>query len=256
MLRTSLLPFKQSCDRMSERLDGTWRRARQGCDGLWWGIRKANWREQLPSALMLTGLALLLYVGIQYGTMLAAQRRLSHQWEQQQKSAAARGLVVNDGLVRLCIPKIDLSAVVVEGTTHKALLIGPGHLEDTPEPGSPGNSVISGHRDTFFRHLHKLGKGDEVLVQHKGQTYSYRVTGKKIVSPYDVSVIKPSDGSHLTLITCYPTYYVGPAPERLVIFTEQENPQSSAAESARGPEVRPASLGAALGAASAKSAAR
>jgi sortase A len=207
-------------------------------------FRRTNWRENYPTALMLVGLALLLYVGIQYGTLFAAQHRLARQWEEQQKTylAAADSASANDGLMRLTIPKIDLSAVVVEGTTHKALLIGPGHLPDTPEPGNPGNSVISGHRDTFFRHIHELDKGDTVLVQRNGKTYSYQVTGKKVVSPYDIAVIQPSDGSHLTLITCYPTYYIGPAPERLVIFAKLIESQPPATETATGPDLRQTSL--------------
>src|SRR5205085_6619341 len=110
--------------------------------------------------------------------------------------------------------------VVVEGTTRKKLLVGPGHLTDTPEPGANGNSVISAHRDTFFRHIYELKKGDSILVQRAGREYRYEVTGKKIVQPDDISVIKPTTDAQLTLVTCYPTYYIGPAPERLAVFSK------------------------------------
>jgi sortase A len=93
-------------------------------------------------------------------------------------------------------------------------------MTDTAEPGELGNAVISGHRDTFFRHIHELEKGDQVYVERGGRRMVYEVTGKKIVEPDDVSVASPTKDSELTLITCYPTYYIGPAPKRLVVFTK------------------------------------
>jgi len=171
--------------------------------------------------LMVVGVILLVYVGVQYGQMYWAQRDLERRWAAQQtigndqpKSAA---LKMDDGLMRLSIPKIDLAAVVVEGTSHRSLLLGPGHMKETPAPGQAGNAVITGHRDTFFRHIYELQKGDEILVQRSGKTFKYEVTSKRIVQPDDMSVLKPSQESRLTLITCYPTYYIGPAPERLIV---------------------------------------
>jgi sortase A len=113
-------------------------------------------------------------------------------------------------------------------------------LEDTPAPGELGNSVISGHRDTFFRHIHQLVKGDEILVQRNGRTFHYEVTGKQIVQPTDMSVLKPSNHPELTLITCYPTYYIGPAPKRLVVTSKLVD--TAAASGASGaPSVEPLS---------------
>src|SRR5207237_6803091 len=106
-------------------------------------------------------------------------------------------------------------------------------------PGEPGNAVITGHRDTFFRHIYELQKGDEILVRRNGELYKYQVTGKKIVDPEDVSVLKQTTDAQLTLITCYPTYYIGPAPQRLVVFSKlvPTPPASSAAEHRHEPEV-------------------
>lgn len=183
-----------------------------------------NWRKYLPALAIVIGVILLAYVATQYGTMYWEQRQLEREWTQQQQRQAAeanqQGTVIDDGLTRLSIPKIDLSAVIVEGTSRKKLLLGPGHLEETPAPGGEGNSVITAHRDTFFRHIHELSKGDELVVQRNGKLYTYEVQGKKVVKPTDVSVIKPSKDARLTLITCYPTYYIGPAPERLVVFSK------------------------------------
>jgi LPXTG-site transpeptidase (sortase) family protein len=188
-------------------------------------------RRHASSVLILVGALLLAYVGLQYGQMFWSQKRLQDEWirEQQRQtqqlrendSDAARPVALkDDGLTRLSIPIISFDAVVVEGTSNRALLLGPGHLQDTPKPGDSGNSVISGHRDTFFRHIHELEKGDQILVQRNGKTFHYEVTGKHIVQPTDVSVLKPSKGAELTLITCYPTYYIGPAPERLVVTSK------------------------------------
>jgi len=176
---------------------------------------KRSW----PSLLTVAGVALLLYVGSQYATMYAAQRRLAQQWQQQnlQLPTQPAGLVTT--LTRLSIPSINLDAVVVEGVGRRDLLMGPGHMPNTPEPGEPGNVVISAHRDTFFRHIHELKEGDYIIVERAGRRFRYQVTGKKVVEPNDMAVVQPTPGSQLTLLTCYPTYYIGPAPQRLVVFS-------------------------------------
>lgn len=195
----------------------------------------------LPLLGILVGIATLTYVASQYWIMYAEQRRLAQEWDQQQ-GVVQNTAALNDGLTRISIPKINLSAVVVEGTNHKALLRGPGHIKSTPSPGEPGNSVITGHRDTFFRHIYELGKGDIITVQRNGKSFNYEVTGKQIVEPTDVSVLKPTTDAQLTLITCYPTYFIGPAPERLVVFTKLAEPPGAALEpaSAPGPHKRAA----------------
>jgi sortase A len=181
----------------------------------------------LSSALLLAGIALLLYVGVQYGSMYRGQERLAREWAQQQERSFAPG-VPHNLLTRLTIPKIDLDSVIVEGTNRKALLLGPGHMADTAVPGEPGNAVITGHRDTFFRHIYELDKGDSILVQRAGKIYQYEVTGKKVVEPDDLSVIRPSPDARLTLITCYPIYYIGPAPKRLVVFAKMAGQEENA----------------------------
>jgi sortase A len=123
-------------------------------------------------------------------------------------------------LTRLTVAKIGIDAIVVEGASRKELSEGPGHMQQTAEPGETGNAVITGHRDTFFRHIHELTKGDHVQVQRNGRNFIYEVTSKRIVMPEDISVINPTNDPQLTLITCYPTYYIGPAPKRLVVFSK------------------------------------
>jgi sortase A len=177
-------------------------------------------RRALSLLLLATGVALLVYVGVQYGQMLTRQQQLKVQWQQQATSPAFREKPAGTGLTRLKIPKISLDAMVAEGTSRKELLLGPGHLEKTAFPGESGNAVIAAHRDTFFRHISELDQGDEIVVERNGRTFRYEVTGKKVVKPEAVSVIAPSRDARLTLITCYPTYYIGHAPERLVVFSK------------------------------------
>jgi sortase A len=183
--------------------------------------------SRISLALIVVGALLLGYVSVEYFTMYSSQRRLAREWQQQQELARSQPSDkaelkrVSDGLTRISIPKINLTAVVVEGVSRKQLLLGPGHLKDTPAPGEQGNSVISAHRDTFFRHIYELNKGDIITVERNGATYNYKVTGKKVTDPNDITVLKQTHEPQLTLITCYPTYYIGPAPERLAIFSKR-----------------------------------
>lgn len=191
------------------------------------GFLKKLPRNLVPSALITFGALLLLYVGSQYGHMYLEQKRMAEVWELQQQrleenppSVQQAHAPEDDGMVRLVIPKIELTSFIVEGTSRKALLAGPGHITRTAEPGAVGNSVITGHRDTFFRHIHELEKGDQLFVERGGKRFVYEVTGKKVVEPTDLSVTHPTNDSRITLITCYPTYYIGPAPKRLVVFSK------------------------------------
>jgi sortase A len=180
-------------------------------------------RRTLSLILVIVGLALLGYVATQYWGMYRSQKTLEAQWEQQAASASTPGapkLTAEDMLTRVVIPKINLDAIVVEGASRKKLSEGPGHVKETATPGEPGNAVITAHRDTFFRHIYELNKGDDILIRRNGQVFKYQVTGKKIVMPEDVGVLKQTPDPQLTLITCYPTYYIGPAPKRLVVFSK------------------------------------
>jgi sortase A len=107
--------------------------------------------------------------------------------------------------------------VVLQGTNSRMLRLGPGHIEGTPLPGEGGNSGIAGHRDTFFRGLKDIRKNDEIQFQAATGLFRYQVEWVKVVAPDDLSVLSPSSESALTLVTCYPFYFVGPAPKRFVV---------------------------------------
>jgi len=122
------------------------------------------------------------------------------------------------GLVgRIDIPRLDLSAVVFEGTSDGTLARGVGHLRGSAGPGEPGNLVLAGHRDTFFRDLRNIRQGDEVNIMGPQGEFEYQVESISIVEPDQTEVLKPGDGSTLTLITCYPFRYIGNAPERFIV---------------------------------------
>ncbi len=180
-------------------------------------------RRVMSLALVVIGVVLLGYVAGQYWGMYRSQKNLEAEWQRQAATVSVPGkapVSPDQLLTRLEIPKIQVDAIVVEGASRHDLSEGPGHMKQTAQPGETGNAVITAHRDTFFRHIYELNKGDQIQVRRSGRTFTYEVTGKKIVMPEDISVIKPTNNPQLTLITCYPTYYIGPAPKRLVVFSK------------------------------------
>jgi sortase A len=164
------------------------------------------------------GAGLLGYVTSQYWYMYHTQQLLEAEWERQ--AAANPAASDTPVLTRISIPKINLAAIVLEGASSRQLSAGPGHITDTAMPGDAGNAVITGHRDTFFRRIFELEQGDEIVIARNGRLFRYQVTGKKVVKPDDMSVLQPTSDAELTLITCYPIHYIGPAPKRLVIFSK------------------------------------
>lgn len=126
---------------------------------------------------------------------------------------AAEGSLVG----RIDIPRLDLSAIVFEGTSDDTLARGVGHLQGSATPGERGNLVLAGHRDTFFRELRDIRQGDQVRVKAPDGVYQYSVDSTSIVQPNQIEVLRPSDDATLTLITCYPFSYIGSAPERFIV---------------------------------------
>ena len=126
-----------------------------------------------------------------------------------------------DTVARLSIPRLNGEWYVVEGTDDKDLRLGPGHLTGTAFPGEKGNCVIAGHRDTQFRKLKDIRKGDEILLRTSVGESRYLVTGYEIVKPTDTHSLLPTPTAELNLVTCYPFYYVGNAPKRFIVHAEQ-----------------------------------
>lgn len=120
-------------------------------------------------------------------------------------------------LGRLEISRLNLSAMVREGVDAHTLSESVGHVPSTALPGHSGNFALAAHRDTLFRALKDIKPDDLITFQSPHQTYSYRVQDTHIVKPTDVSVLRSDGHETLTLITCYPFYYVGSAPERFIV---------------------------------------
>jgi sortase A len=133
--------------------------------------------------------------------------------------------VKGDVIGALSIPRLKLRLAVIEGTDSEQLAKGVGHYPGTAFPGTGGNAVLAGHRDTIFRGLGKLQPGDRLDVETVNGKVTYIVKDFKIVKADDRSVIVPRNDEVLTLITCYPFYYVGPAPDRYIVTAVRQSPE-------------------------------
>ena len=129
---------------------------------------------------------------------------------------------------RLEIPRLRLSAMVVEGTSERDLRRAVGHVPGTALPGMFGNVALAGHRDSFFRPLQGIRRNDTITLRTKGAVYRYRVASATVVGPRDVEVLRTAGRDELTLITCFPFYYIGAAPERFVVRAERVERASAA----------------------------
>lgn len=130
--------------------------------------------------------------------------------------------VATGGLIgRLDIPRLGLSVIVIEGEDKTTLRRAAGHVPGTALPGQAGNVGITGHRDTFFRPLRNIQRNDIITLTTLQGEYRYRVVSTRVVSPGDVEVLNSTGGEILTLVTCHPFYFVGPAPNRFIVRAER-----------------------------------
>ena len=152
---------------------------------------------------------------------VSAKRSLESeiQVENEHKDSRPKPAVKNgDVLGRMDIPRLGMSIAILQGTSSRTLRLGAGHIEGTSLPGEAGNSGIAGHRDTFFRELQSVRTNDEIQLQTGTGLFRYEVDWVKVVEPSDTTVLEPSAiESTLTLVTCYPFYFLGPAPKRFVV---------------------------------------
>lgn len=125
---------------------------------------------------------------------------------------------------RLEIPRLNLTVMVREGADGKTLHRAVGHIPGTALPGYAGNVALAGHRDTFFRELRNIKKDDTIELETENGTYRYLVQSTDIVGPRDVGVLAASNKQTLTLVTCYPFYYIGSAPKRFIVHAAQVSP--------------------------------
>ena len=178
-------------------------------------------------ALFACGALLLSYCGFVMVDAWVFQQRESHdleRWLENRPKAQLPGppAVRARGLIgRLEIPRLGLSAILIEGDDSKTLRRAVGHIPGTPLPGHSGNTALTGHRDTFFRPLRNIRENDIIVVTTLEGEYRYRVVSTRVVSPDNVAVLKAGVGEILTLVTCYPFYFVGAAPDRFIVRAER-----------------------------------
>jgi sortase A len=184
--------------------------------------------KNLLSLLLLAGGSCFLYLGArEYFDSRAGQYQAAREFERpvidtpETRAATQpttdRSVRRGDTLAKLKIPRLDAELYVIEGDGPRELRRGPGHLLGTALPGENGNCIIAGHRDTHFRVLKDIREGDDIVLQTETGQYLYRVRKTHIVSPENTSALKPTKTAALNLITCYPFYYVGSAPQRFIV---------------------------------------
>jgi sortase A len=189
-------------------------------------------RARPVARLTLTGISVLLAVigvgmlAYPFATNLyqgRLQTKLAIEFERPAlKQAYSEGeLAIGDPMTRLKVPAINVSTVVVEGTTASALRAGAGHYTNTPLPGEAGNVGIAGHRTTYgkpFADLDRLKPGDEVILETPIGTHTYRVSRDPfVVESTDWSVISQTPTPSLTLTACHPK---GSARQRIIVRAE------------------------------------
>jgi sortase A len=150
--------------------------------------------------------------GVRYAATVAATTA-----EKSASTQQADGAVIGS----LAIPRLGLQTVVVEGDGDRDLRLAAGHIPGTSLPGQRGNVGIAGHRDTFFRPLRRIRKNDTITVTTLSGEFRYSVVSTEIVKPDNVQVLFPAKTETLTLVTCYPFNFVGPAPRRFIIRAER-----------------------------------
>ena len=140
------------------------------------------------------------------------------------KTALLKKMLPSIGVLE--IDKLHLKVAIFEGTSDSILDRGVGHIEDTEPIDGKGNIGIAGHRDGFFRGLKDLVKGDTIHLHAPGVQYTYKIEKILIVNPDDVYVLDPGKKPELTLVTCYPFYFFGHAPQRYIVQATLEKTES------------------------------
>jgi sortase A len=186
-------------------------------------------RKRIGLLLYVVGGLLLSFAVGRYGVGVARADQAREAWDASEGKAAvalARSAALHHGMretpvdgapvARIVIPKIDLDEIVLEGVDGDELNAEPGHLSGSAYPGEPGNAVISAHRDRHFNHLDALDVGDTIVTESGTHHDSWVVVSKRVVGKNDRALFSTPDAT-LTLTTCWPIRYLGPAPERLIV---------------------------------------
>ena len=187
-------------------------------------------QRRIGASLCLGGAAVLIYASGSYLQGAIARDRARAEWDRTQARNAVRTInaTLNDGppstgairagavVGRLQIPALGLDEIVVEGVQDAQLNAGPGHLPGSALPGERGNSIISAHRDRHFHGLDGVAVGDTVVTETSTHRVTWVVVARRVVGRAEPALFA-ADEPTLTLTTCWPVRYVGPAPDRLLL---------------------------------------
>ena len=181
-------------------------------------------RTLLVSALMVAGAAQLTFVAavLIRSSMLEREARVAESgpanpWNLQRATRTRNQACPGHRIGHLEIRRLGVRAAVVEGIDSHSLLSGVGHVPRTAFPGEPGNTALAGHRDTHFAPLQRIVPGDSIRIATADGVFLYQVDSAFIVSPDRGDLMGPTGRASLTLITCYPFRWIGPAPQRFVV---------------------------------------
>src|SRR5262249_1369395 len=153
-----------------------------------------------------------------------ARRLLEHQavgHAPRPPRLTVRGPHRADVLGQLSVPRLHVSVMVLEGDDAGILRVGAGHVPWTALPGNGGDFAVAAHRDTFFRPLRFIRRDDVIVWKSAHETLRYTVTGTERVAPSDIDALSAAPGRDLTLVTCYPFYFVGHAPRRFIVHAKR-----------------------------------
>ncbi|AZU63541.1 class D sortase [Neobacillus mesonae] len=190
-------------------------------------------KAKLPLILILTGLIIigfaawqLLKVKMQTDASIKQAKEIVANNKSVEPAEAKKqlsSLETGDTAGLLVIPKINAELAIIEGTDPDDLEKGVGHYKGSYFPDEAGQIILSGHRDTVFRHLGELKLGDSLEVQMPYGNFTYEIINTKIVNADDTSIITlQRDHEELILTTCYPFRFVGNAPERYIIYATRK----------------------------------
>ena len=157
------------------------------------------------------------YAGFVFADSHAYQALEMKKFKQAGLLSEPHILAEGDVIGEIQVPRLGLNAIVVQGDSAANLRRAVGHLPKSALPGEWGNVALAGHRDTFFRTLRDIRLGDEIKFKTRERSFEYLVESIEVVAPTDIRVLKSSTGHDLTLLTCFPFHYVGPAPNRFVV---------------------------------------
>jgi len=186
-------------------------------------------RKRIGLLLYVVGGLLLSFAVGRYGVGIAKADQARQAWDDAEGRAAvavARSAALHHGMretpvdgapvARIVIPSLDLDEIVLEGVDADELNAEPGHLTGSAYPGEAGNAVISAHRDRHFNHLDVLAVGDTIVTESGTHHDTWVVVAKRVVDK-DARALFQTPDATLTLTTCWPIRYMGPAPERLIV---------------------------------------